>query len=298
MKLGIGTAQFGMAYGIANLAGKTSQTDASAIVRFAGNNDIDVIDTAQGYGDSEEVLGKVLPHKNKFRIITKTPKFTARPLGPQDATELKNIFHRSLLNLRQHSIEGLLVHSADDLLAPGGDSLFTTLQDLKQTGMVRKIGVSVYTGEQLDNLLERYPVDIIQLPINVMDTRLIESGHLSVLKRRGIEVHARSIFLQGLLLIDPGSIHSFFKPIIPLLNQYHAFLRDNELTPVQGAFCFMTGIAEIDYLIIGVNQLHQLKVNFEAFHKDYERDLHDQIRKFALNNPLYVNPANWKIHEA
>ena len=104
------------------------------------------------------------------------------------------------------NVYGLLAHHADDLLVPGGRRVFEEMQRLLEEGLVRKIGVSVYSGQQIDSILELYTPDIVQLPLNLFDQRLLESGHLEKLKRRGVEIHARSVFLQGLLLIEPDQV--------------------------------------------------------------------------------------------
>jgi len=298
MKLGIGTVQFGMNYGISNQEGKTPLSEVQSIMTFARVNGIDMIDTAHGYGDSESVLGAVLSRGHRFSIITKTPGFPSRPLQPADATALKRAFLDSLAKLRQKNAEGLLVHNADDLLAPGGELLYAALQEIKKEGGVNRVGVSVYAGDQIDALLERYPLDLIQLPINVLDTRLLESSRLAALKQKGVEIHARSIFLQGLLLLDPERIHPYFEPVKPVLRRYHVFLQENGLTPVEGAFCFITGIAEIDYVIIGVNSLTQLHENYEAVNRTYADTVRQQLRAFSLDDARYLNPARWRVHAA
>ncbi len=298
MKLGIGTVQFGLDYGISNKTGMTPLDEARAILACAADRDFGVIDTAHGYGDSESVLGSLLHAGHGFRIITKTPAFPARPLRANDADTLRRSFRESLARLGQTSLAGLLVHSAADLLAPGGDLLYRALSECKASGGVDAIGASVYSGEQIDGLLERYELDIVQLPINLLDTRLQTSGRLEALRQRGIEVHARSLFLQGLLLMDPETIPGYFEPVRPLLRRYHAFLRENGLTAVEGAFCFITGVVGIDQVIIGVNHLDQLEVNARAFHRPYDQGTRDGLRAFAINDPRFVNPALWRLHAA
>jgi aryl-alcohol dehydrogenase-like predicted oxidoreductase len=295
VKLGIGTAQFGMDYGISNPGGKTSPEEARAIISLARENGIDVIDTAHGYGDSEATLGMILPSDRPFRIITKTPGFPGRPIRLKDGETLKKAFENSLAKLRQEAVYGLLVHSADDLLSPGGHLLFAALQELKDNGLVNRIGASVYTGEQIDQILARYNIDLIELPINALDTRLIASGRLAALKQRAIEIHARSLFLQGLLLMEPEQVHSYFDPVKPVLRSYHSFLRTNGLTPVEGAFCFIKKIPEIDYVIIGVNSRKHLEVNLQAFGKKYDEKLFDRFNLFSLDEPRYLNPALWRV---
>ncbi|MCP4370274.1 MAG: aryl-alcohol dehydrogenase [Deltaproteobacteria bacterium] len=295
MKLGLGTVQFGNGYGISNQNGKTPLSEVESILQFANENEISVIDTASLYGDSESVLGMMLPQQHNFRIITKTPFFKKSRISSFDANNLKETFYKSLNRLRQSKVAGLLIHNADDLLTEGGELLFSALQELKQEGFIGKIGVTVYTREQIDGLLESYIIDLMQVPINVLDQNLINNGQLVRLKKKNIEIHARSVFLQGLLLMNPASIHSFFDPIKPILCKYQNFLISHSLTPVECALAFVKGISEIDFVIIGVNNLEQLKINLSSFNKKYDNYILDEFKAFSINNPEFLNPSLWRL---
>lgn len=296
MKLGLGTVQFGMDYGISNPNGKTPSGEINAILRVAQENGISVIDTAHAYGDSELVLGEVLANQNSFRIITKTPVYKKKKIDSRDAEDMKVSFYNSLKKLRQSKLAGLLIHNADDLLTDGGDILFYAMQELKEDKLVDKIGASVYSGEQIDYLLERYDFDLIQVPVNVLDQRLIYSGHLVKLKRQGIEIHARSVFLQGLLIMSSATLSSFFNPIKPLLCRYWEFLRSQTLTPIEGAIGFIKQIPEIDCIIIGMNNVEQLKNNLKSFTRPYHDSLFKDLKAFSLNDPKYLNPSLWRLN--
>lgn len=294
-KLALGTAQFGLDYGISNMEGKTGPSEINAILRFAQSNKIELIDTAHSYGESEAVIGEALSASNKFRIITKTPVFNKQVITPKDAGKLRDIFFESLSKLGMSKLQSLLIHNPDDLFVPGGDILFSALDDLKQMGYIEQIGASVYTKEQIDNLLNKFSIDIIQLPVNLVDHHLIQSGHLKNLKKAGIEIHARSIFLQGMLLIDPDKLHSFFNPVKPVIRRYRDFLNKSGYTPVDGALGFAKCIDEIDYIIIGVNNLNQLKSNIDSFNKLYDESFLEGIMAFSISDPKYLNPTRWKL---
>lgn len=292
MKIALGTVQFGVNYGISNKAGKTSQAEVGAILAAARSNGVSVIDTASLYGDSEAVLGQSLPADSGFKIVTKTPQFAKQTLDGADAQQLEDTLRSSLAKLGTDSVYGLLIHRADDLLLPGGDLLVERLLRLKQTGLVSKVGVSVYSGRQIDLVLERFPMDLIQLPINVLDQRLLQSGHLQKLKNAGVEIHARSAFLQGLLLMELQEIPGYFDSVRGRLESYHRFIKEHGLTPLQAALGFVSGIPEIDQVVCGVNDARQLreiceaaqaKVDFRAF------------ADFATTDEAIVNPALWKF---
>lgn len=292
MKVALGTVQFGVNYGISNKAGKTSQAEVGAILAAARSNGVSVIDTASLYGDSEAVLGQSLPADSGFSIVTKTPQFSGQTLDGADAQQMEDTLRSSLAKLGAAAIYGLLIHRADDLLLPGGDLLVERLLRLKQTGLVSKVGVSVYSGRQIDLVLERFQMDLIQLPINVLDQRLLQSGHLQKLKNAGVEIHARSAFLQGLLLMELQEIPEYFDSVRGRLESYHRFIKEHGLTPLQAALGFVSGIPEIDQVVCGVNDARQLreiceaaqaKVDFRAF------------ADFGTTDEAIVNPALWKF---
>ena len=293
MKLGLGTVQFGMDYGMSNPRGRTPPAEVDRILRLAADNGVQVLDTAAVYGDSEVVLGKLLPSDHDFRIVTKTPSFKTATINAADAVHLRDAFHRSLENLRRGNVYGLLAHHADDLLVPGGRLVFEEMQRLLEDGPVRKIGVSVYSGQQIDSILELYTPDIVQLPLNLLDQRLLESGHLEKLKRRGVEIHARSVFLQGLLLIEPDQIPAYFSPIGDKLERYARFLEANKLSRLQATQAFAAKQRDVDVVLVGVTSAAELRDILSALDAVSGIDLDMSALKVA--DERMVNPSLWKL---
>ncbi len=291
MKLGLGTVQFGMDYGISNPGGKTDPDEVMRILDVAVRNRIRIVDTAALYGTSEEVLGKALPANHGFSIVTKTPVFSGADITADSANLVDQTFQRSLTNMGLPSVYGLLAHDTDDVLARGGHLLLEKMQELKQRGQVQKIGVSVYRAEQINRVLDRFAIDIIQLPLNVFDQRLLQSGHLVKLKKAGIEIHARSVFLQGLLLMEPASLPSYFDSIRTHLARYHERLRNQGLTPVQGALGFVAGLDAVDIVLCGVNNHRQL----EDICSQWKTCDTDMFSEFAVFDEGIVNPSRWRI---
>ena len=288
-RVALGTAQFGLDYGISNSEGVTPLGEVREILAVAKRNNIRVIDTAAMYGSSEEVLGKTLPYGNDFDIVTKTPRFNE--VNTENKAEfLEKTFRTSMKNLNRASVYGLLVHHADDLLGNSGNLIIEKMKELKEEGMVKKIGVSVYSSEQIDKILDRFDIDIIQLPINVLDQRLIISGHLAKLKKDGIEIHARSAFLQGLLLMEPTALPFYFDSIKPHLKQYRDSLHQYRLTPLQAALSFVAGIKEVDVVVCGVNnhlQLEELCGSLMSIDPA-------MFSNFAIYDEDILNPSKWK----
>jgi aryl-alcohol dehydrogenase-like predicted oxidoreductase len=189
------------------------------------------------------------------------------------------------------SVYGLLIHHADDLIGDDGHALMDRMLELKRQGLVKKVGVSVYTAEQIDRVLDNFTIDLIQLPMNVLDQRLLVSGHLTQLKAAGVEVHARSAFLQGLLLMDPDAVPPYFDPIRRHLVRYHGKMRQLGLTPVQAALGFVIGLNEIDAVICGVTT-HQQLLEICAGANPCRTDL---FTEFALDEEGMINPSLWRL---
>lgn len=297
MKLGIGAAQFGVDYGISNTIGKTPAAEVAAILNLAAENGIRVVDTSPLYGDSEVVLGSLLPTRHNFRIVTKTTKFMRSAISDADATALEGTFLRSLECLGQPSVYGLLVHQLDDLLASNGERLIEKMLSLKQRGLVRKVGLSLsrFTEEQLDRVLEIYPIDLIQVPLNILDQRLLTSGRLRKLKAAGVEVHARSAFLQGVLLMRPETLSPWFDGVKSHLRCYHDEITRLGMTPMQAALGFALGLDEVDVVICGVNDSVQLR---ELIACDGNVVAGHDFGRFAISDERIINPANWQLHAA
>ncbi len=293
MNMGLGTAQFGLAYGISNRDGQTPETEARGILSGAATRGFTLIDTAAQYGTSEAVIGRCLPAGHRFRIVTKTPTYEKAALDDGDALRLDAQFRASLRYLGQRTLYGLMIHHAEDLLAENGVVLWRAMQNLKAAGGVEKIGVSLYTPEQLDAVVASFPVDLVQVPVNVLDQRLVRSGRLKRLKQAGVEVHARSIFLQGLLLMDPGALAGPLARAREVLTRYRGLARDRGLTPLEAALAYVNGVGEIDAVIVGVNNARQLDELCAAGRRDRGATPLD-FAEFAVDDERIIDPRRWQ----
>ena len=288
-RFGLGTAQFGMYYGMFNREGVPSIGAVSRILRSAREFGLSVVDTAREYGEAELALGGCLDELKQFRVITKTPNFSREKITSADAEALRNAFDLSLENLRMPSVDGLLVHNASDLLAPGGEWLFEALAGLKGAGRVRHIGISAYTGEIAERVVEKFPIDVVQLPCNVFDRRLLQAGTLSRLGQRGIEVHARSAFLQGLLLADPGNLATHFDKVRTKLRGFQAAAGRAGATAGQAALHYLLQVPEITRIIVGVESVGQLNELFEGWPDSIDMD----FSEFGVEHVEILNPVMW-----
>jgi aryl-alcohol dehydrogenase-like predicted oxidoreductase len=292
MQLGLGTVQFGLDYGVSNHEGRPSEEEVRKILALAGERKLLVLDTAAAYGDSETVLGRCLPGNASFRVVTKTRPLRECPGTIGAKAWIRDGFICSLDRLRLETVDALLAHHAGDLLGPSGGDLYAELVAAKRSGRVSRIGVSAYTGADIDAVLHRYDIDLIQIPLNVFDQRLLSGGQLARLKERAVEVHVRSIFLQGLLLMEPAATPAYFGPIRPKLLKWHHALKARNLTPAQGAFAFARSL-DVDVVLAGVVNASQFAANHEDFLLTQGVDL--DFAAFAVDDEAFVNPSRWKL---
>lgn len=253
-KIALGTAQFGSSYGISNFSGKVKETEAREILELGRNFGITTLDTAIAYGESEKVLGDIGCHG--WDIITKIPEI------PSDCGRLSEWIssevQKSLERLKVDKLYGVLLHHPNQLLSSSGRSIYESLAFLKVRGYVEKIGVSIYNPEQLHKLIENYDLDIVQCPMNIFDMRMQDSGWLERLRRDNIEIHVRSIFLQGLLLMEPAARPSKLASYGRLWMSWDNWLQENNLSALDACVNWISGIPELSRILIGVQSSEQL----------------------------------------
>jgi aryl-alcohol dehydrogenase-like predicted oxidoreductase len=287
LKLALGTVQFGIDYGINSSHNKVKINEVDDILNFALDSNIRLLDTAPAYGDSESIVGSA--STSDFNIVTKTRNFHKRSIEKEDVDALVTDLNQSLQFLNRKNIYGLLVHNADDLLKPGADKIFRKLITLKQEGFVSKIGVSVYTENQIQKIIERFDIDIIQLPFNILDCRLLTTGTLGKVCKKGIEVHARSVFLQGLLLMKKNSIPKKFNRWSNTWLLWNEWLKDNKITALDATLRYVISNPTIDKVLVGVNskkQLQEIVTSSLGFLPNIPSEL------FTVDEDL-LNPSNW-----
>lgn len=284
-RLALGTVQFGLRYGIANQTGQVSRLAAKAMLQLAANQRIDTLDTAIAYGDSEICLGQV--GTQGFKLITKLPALpdVCTDVGAWVEQQMAD----SLARLGVTAVYGLLLHRSLQLLGPNGFSLNRALQKLKDQGKVKKIGVSIYSPSELELLMPKFRLDLVQAPFNLVDQRLHDTGWMQRLKDSGAEVHTRSVFLQGLLLMAQAHIPSNFSPWHALWNRWHRWLSCHDISSVEACLAFPLSYPEIDRVVVGADNLKQLEQIISAANRQPINDLPD----LQSEDENLINPANW-----
>lgn len=287
MRLALGTVQFGIPYGIANQSGQVSRSAAAEILSLAQCHGIDTLDTAIAYGESEDSLGKL--GVGSFKIITKLSAI------PKQCTDIKGWMYDevagSLSRLGRRSIYGLLLHRSGELAGEHGKTLVDAFENLKKDGLVQKIGVSIYSPAELDAVMQACEIDLIQAPFNVIDRRLFTSGWMRKLKGMGIEIHTRSAFLQGLLLMKKEAIPKKFEAWNLLWNRWHDWLSTNAVIAPVASLAYPLSFPEIDRVVIGVDSVEQLKQLIEAASTPFLLDWPD----LSSNDEMLINPSNWNV---
>ena len=284
-RLALGTAQFGLDYGVANKLGQVSLNEVDAILQHARASGMNVLDTAIAYGDSERRLGEI--GVQDWQVVSKLPTI------PNDCGDVAqwvaDAVHDSLERLKVTSIYGLLLHRPQQLLEADGDKLYRSLQQLKNDGLVQNIGISIYDPIELDALYDRFSFDIIQAPFNLLDHRMVESGWMDKLSQCGTEIHVRSIFLQGLLLMSSNDRPEKFNRWQPLWNRWQEWMGAAKCTPLQACLRHVLAQPQIDRIIIGIDNLNQFKEVLEAVDG---RIPHVPPELYCSDLDL-INPARW-----
>lgn len=285
MKLALGTVQFGLNYGVANTTGRVTAETAGEILRRSRVSGMDTLDTAIAYGDSESVLGGL--GLEGWKVVSKLP---AVPEGCTDVLQwIRMQTQESMRRLGLPHLYGLLLHRPSQLLKGMGPDLYAALQSLKAEGWVTKVGVSVYGAAELDDLWPHYQFDLIQAPLNILDRNLVDSGWAKRLKNAGVEVHTRSAFLQGLLLMPADKRPARFHPWGDIWRVWDHWLSTNGLTPVQACLRYVNALDVIDRVMIGADSLMQLEEIVTA-----AEGVLDSLPLFKpLQDRRLINPTSW-----
>lgn len=288
-RLALGTVQFGLDYGISNTAGITSESEIGRILALAAAAGIDTLDTAPAYGVAEARLG-AQPLAGKFRVVTKVPGVPGEEIDQAGLDACRASVEASLRALRRDCIDLLLMHSPADLAKPGIERLAELLVRLREEGLVGGVGASVYTPGELA-LARRYlPLDAVQLPANILDNRFASGGHIEGLAATGCEVHVRSAFLQGLLLMAPEAVPIRFGPVADCLRRIDGEATHRLVTRMTLLLDHLLSQPGIARIVVGVNDLGQLEEILAAL---VDVPLGVDASQFHIGDERILNPARW-----
>lgn len=283
-ELGLGAAQFGLDYGVSNSRGRVPEHEVRLVLATAAINQVGVIDTAPAYGDSERILGQSWPFPSPFRVVTKTVPIT------EGLDRVETRARRSLEKMGLSRGHAILVHAAEDLLGPDGPALWDRLQGLKAEGLFQKIGVSCYGSDEPVHLARRFRPDLIQLPCSLLDQRPDRDGTLRSLADLGVEIHLRSIFLQGLLFLDRDQLPAALGDAGPRLSRIRRALAEAGADPLQAALAYAQTRPEASAVILGVTSAAELRAILAAAATPAP-DL--DWSALALDHPVALDPRRW-----
>ncbi len=282
MKITLGTVQFGIQYGISNTHGVPSDSELKSIFSVASKLGIQQLNTAKAYGNAEERIGKL--SKSKFDIITKFPNVDSN-------NDLELALSESLQKLNVSSIYGYLAHNADVLIQ--NPSLWEFLLEAKKEGKIKKIGYSLCTPEQLEQLLDFNCIpDLVQLPYSILDRKF--EKQLSILKQLGTEVHVRSVFLQGLYFMNPNELPEKLQPLQDSLVELKNLCIENNVSVGEVALNYVISNPNIDKLVIGIETAEQLRENINLVTNwKSNKVLFSKIEAIEIKDKSLLNPVNW-----
>ena len=284
-KIILGSANFNQTYGIKKNFIKKSEI--KKLFDLALKNKIKTIDTSPLYNKSEKIIG--LLNNNKFKIISKVPKKPKNIKRKNIKKWLEQSVMISLKNLKIKKFECLLLHDANSLLSKNGDEIYKSVSNIKTKAFTNKIGISIYDFDILDKVLRKFKFDLIQAPLNIFDQRLIETGWLKKLRKRNIEVHVRSIFLQGILLLRHNQLPKKLKKFSKSWMKWENWLKINKSRPLQACLSFIFNQHQLDGVVVGFNNKSQLEQILKL------KKLKKNFSTFNLNtkNNQLIDPRKW-----
>ncbi len=290
----LGTAQFGLAYGISREGGQVPPDEVARILDLAARAGVRRLDTAAAYGESEAVLGAQGSAAAPFAVTTKTLPLRKAAVSAADIAAVEAALRGSLQRLGRDRLDAVLVHDARDLLAPGGEALWRLLEDHKAAGRIGKIGLSAYDGTEIRAAAGRFALDVVQLPLSALDQRPIADGTLAFLAERGIEVQARSLLLQGLLLMSPEQVAARLPGAVSAIARWRAVCAAAGVSPLGAALGFAVARRDIQGLVLGVHSAAHLAECLNALGEAADLPWSDIMwREIASADPAVVDPRQW-----
>lgn len=287
--IALGTAQFGIRYGVSNVSGQVSVDEIFTILEIARDKKINTLDTAIAYGEAETVLGQV--NSADFSIITKLP---SKPEGETDVRAwVSASIQGSLQRLKRESVDAVLLHRSQEIIGADWAAYQAALLELKDRGLCKAVGVSIYAPGDLDAIWQHsscWRPDIVQAPYNILDRRMKTSGWMSRLQDNGIRLHTRSAFLQGLLLMPPENRPSYFSPYSETLSTWDEWCRCHGQTPLSAALGFVCQDRQIEKVVLGVDSARHLSEIIAAA----DRAVANAPDNLATENLALIDPSRWK----
>jgi len=280
----LGGAQLGLPYGILNGGETLSREEVARILDTAAGHGIDAIDTAIAYGQSESVIGETA--QNRFKIISKLPPI---PLGVSNVSQwVRTQVDASLSRLKCTSLDALLLHRSQDLTDAHGAELYAAINSLKVEKIIQRFGVSIYTPDELTGIIGTFDIDVVQAPLNVFDRRIL--GVIDQLTALNIEVHVRSVFLQGVLIARPENRPQRFQPWSEHFARFDEWVLSSGVSAMACCLGFALQQSGVAKLVIGTtsaDSLTEIMGSIPINHLEVPVQLQSSIEQL-------IDPRSWQ----
>ena len=283
-KIVLGTVQLGLPYGINNAQGKPNEEEAFRILDLALQNNISLLDTADAYGNATEVIGAYL-YRNPSATVEIINKFI------DDNISLSVKFEKSLRLLSSNSLYAYMYHRFSDY---SSGKFAKDLNRLKEEKKIMKVGVSVYSLQELEQVIADTTVDLIQLPLSPFDYSHEKQELVKEAKAAGKEIHVRSVFLQGLLFKTPDQLTGNLKSLYEPLKKFHEIVHSLQLNARQVCLNYAVHKAEIDHVLIGVDTATQLRENMDSILPYFDGEIMKKVESIVVSDVAMLNPSNWR----
>ena len=288
----LGTAQFGQDYGITNNTGIISNNELDKIFQSILKKEINFLDTADAYGNSQRIIGNKLNGK-EIKIITKFKTGVKKSFKKEDINNLEFGFQESLKRLNKKSIDSYLLHDPKEFMKDNNDLLLSWLNNLKDRGLIKRIGVSIYEESDL-NYIPLNEIQVIQFPLSVYDQRLLKKSFITKLKEHNISIHIRSIFLQGLLLQKSSNWPKFInKSFLNHHIYYQNKVLQNKLTLLESAISFIKKLDFPELILFGVTSSSELECFYKIWKSEKILDNNLNFNLFKWDNIDDIDPRRW-----
>ncbi|HBR68374.1 MAG TPA: hypothetical protein DEA55_03255 [Rhodospirillaceae bacterium] len=288
MSLILGAVQFGMEYGVTNKSGKPASAAAFNALDTAWDAGIHVLDSAQGYGQANRLIAEYHAERpQRFSIINKVMR------EPETPEEVVSSLRREREEMDIHKFSCVMLHYAPSV-RPDLPGRF--LDDLKSSGITEHVGISIETPADYEKLKDRFRFDIVQLPLNFLSQEFISDDFLRDLKEDGVEIHARSAFLQGLTIANPREIPDYLSGLAPSIREFHEDCAETGISPLTGSLMFLEQKSFIEHIVVGAQDSRQMKEIVTAY--DMARDVLRQGKnlswgKYAIRDFKLAHPSCW-----
>lgn len=281
----LGTAQLGGNYGICASNLNITQQNTNEILELFKYHGSSYIDTAQSYGNSEVLLGNA--GLDNLNIITKINSHSKN---------IRDSICKSLERLKQESLYAVMVHDASGLYGSEGSKLWSSLERCREEGLIEKIGVSIYSPSDLEKIIPTYPVEIVQSPFNILDRRLIQSGWYEKLNGKNIELHIRSVFLQGLLLLGKKFRPKYYAKWNIVFGKYDQLLLDLKISALSLCLNYALTVCKNTNIVVGVNSKKELIEIYKAVNLNKKLDIDKINLLLETSDEMLIDPRNWKLN--